>query len=49
MRSGDVDQPRLRRVEDLILESGVRFERFQMFGTGFFDESDQSQVLLGQS
>jgi len=50
MRSGDVDQPRLRRVEDLlILESGVRFERFQVFGTGFFDESDLYQVLLGQS
>jgi len=50
MRSGDVDQPRLRRVEDLlILESGVRFEWFQVFGIGFFDESDLSQVLLGQS
>jgi len=49
MRSGDLDQTRLRRVEDrLNLESGVLFERFQVFGTGFFDESDLSQVLLGQ-
>jgi len=47
--SDDVDQPRLRRVVDLNLESGVRFERFEVFGTGFFDESDLSQVRLGQS
>ena len=36
-------------VDLLIVESGVRFERFQVFGTGFFDESDLSQVRLGQS
>jgi len=48
--SGDVDQPRLRRVVDLlILKSGVRFERFQVFGTEFFDKSDLSQVRLGES
>jgi len=46
----DVDQPRLRRVVDLLIrESGVRSEWFQVFGTGFFDESDLSQVGLGQS
>jgi len=50
MRSGDVDQPRLRRVVDLLIpESGVRFEWFQVFGTRFFDESDLSHVGLGQS
>ena len=43
------DQPRLRRVVDLLIpESGVDFERFQVCGTGFFDESDLSQVRLGQ-
>jgi len=37
MRSRDVDQSRLRRVVDLLIrESGVRFEWFQVFGTGFF-------------
>jgi len=41
MRSGDVDQPHLRRVIDLLIhESGVRSEWFQVFSTGFFDESD---------
>jgi len=50
MRSGDVDQPRLRRVVDLLIrDSGVRSEWFEMFGTMFFDESDLSQVGLGQS
>jgi len=51
MRSGDVDQSRLRwvQVDFLIRESRVRFEWFQVFGTGFFDESDLSQVGLGQS
>jgi len=50
MRSGDVDQPSLRRVVDLLIrENEVRSERFQVFGTEFFDESDLSQVGLGQS
>jgi len=44
---GDVDQPYFRRVVDLFIrKSVVRFERFQVFGTGFFDESDLFQVRL---
>jgi len=34
---------------DLIRESGVCSEWFQVFGMRFFDESDLSQVELGQS
>jgi len=49
MRSGDVNQPCLRRVVDLIRERGIRSKWFQVFGTGFFDESHLSQVGLGQS
>jgi len=52
MRSGDVDQPRLRRVVDLLIRDGgigIRSEWFQVFGTRFFDESDLSKVGLGQS
>jgi len=50
MRLGDVYQPHLRRVVDLLIrESGIRSEWFQVFGTGFFDESDLSQVGLDQS
>jgi len=49
MWSGDVDEPRLRRVADLIRESGVRSAWFQGFGTRFFDECDLFRVGLGQS
>jgi len=50
IRSGDVGQPRFRWVVDLLIrESGVRSQWFQVFGTRFFDESDLSQVELGQS
>jgi len=49
MRLGDVDQPRLRRVVDLIRESGIHSQSFQVFGTRFFDESDLSHIGLGQS
>jgi len=50
MRSGDVNQLRLQWVADLLIrESGVRSEWFQVFRTRFFDESDMSQVRLGQS
>jgi len=50
MRSGEVDQSRIRRVVDfLISESGVRSKWFLVFGTTFFNEFDLSQVGLGQS
>jgi len=49
-QSGDVDQPRLRRVIDLLIrKSGISSEWFQVCGTVFFDESDLSKVGLGQS
>jgi len=41
---------RLRWVVDLLIrESGVSSEWFQVFGTGFFNKSDLSQVGLGKS
>jgi len=47
---GDVNQPRLRQLVDLLIrESGVNSEWCQVFGAGFFDEYDMSQVRLGQS
>jgi len=50
MQSSDVDQPRLRRVVDLLIrENEVRSEWYKVFGMRFFDESDLSQVGLGQS
>jgi len=50
MRSGDVDQSRLRRVIDLLIrESGVHSEWFQVFGMGFIDDTHLSQVGQGQS
>jgi len=36
-------------VSLLILKGRVDSEWFKVFGTGFFDESDLSQVRLGQS
>jgi len=50
MQSGNVDQLCIRRVVDLLIrESGFRSEWFQVFGMGIFDDSDLSQVVLGQS